>query len=331
MRALCVTVVLLAAAAAVRADPVVLRYASMAPDGSAWAREVKAYAREVESATKGAVKVKLYLGAVAGEEGAVPERIRRGQLDGELAAVSCDRMGPSLKVLRIPGLMRRRDEAREIIERLRPTVEAEFRKAGFALLGLTWFGSDVIFSREPVRSLDDLRRMRFWIWNADQVWPTAMTQLGLHTVPLSVEEAGKAYEAGRVDGFLALPTAALVYQWSAQSHYLTKLPLATMAACNFVSNAVFDALPLDAQAAMRHASARLNYRFTDVSATQEDALLGGLLEKQGLRGLVPSETFRLLFLEATRVTRDKLPASVVPPELTQQVLGWLSDFRAAHP
>ena len=323
---------LLACLSSVRAaaDPVVLRYASMAPDGTAWARELKAYARDIAARSGGQVRIKMYYGGIAGDEGVVPERIHKGQLDGEMAAVTCERMGPSLRVLRVPGLIRGRDEAQYVIDRLRPTLEAEFRRAGFALLGLTWFGSDIILSRRPVRSLDELRGLRVWIWDLDQVWRSEMPRLGLHVVPLPVDAAGAAYDAGRIDGFLALPSAALVYQWSARSRYFTRLPIAAMAACNFVANGTFDALPIDTQKLLREAAAKLNFRFADVSAAQEAALLDGLFARQGVHPVPVSELFRVSFLEAARQAREQLPAQLVPPALLSQVQGWLSDFRASH-
>jgi TRAP-type transport system periplasmic protein len=312
------------------AEPVVVRFASMAPDGTAWARELKAWARDVGTLTNGEVAIKLYLGGIAGDEAAVPDRMRKGQLDGEMAAVTCERMAPSLRVLRVPGMIRRRDEANFIIDRLRPTVEAEFRKSGMALLGLTWFGSDILFTKTPVHSMEELRKRKLWIWNLDVVWRAEMKHLGLDVVPLPVDEAGRAYDEGRIDGLLALPSAALIYQWSARSRYFTDLPVAAMAGCNFVANSVFDALPMSAQTAMRHASAKLGYRVRDANGALEDALIGKLFEKQGVKPQPANEQFRTIFFDAAREAREKLPGDVVPPALVTQVMGWLSDYRAAQ-
>jgi TRAP-type C4-dicarboxylate transport system substrate-binding protein len=312
------------------AEPVVVRFASMAPEGTAWARELKAFGRDVEALTGGELRIKLYLGGIAGDESAVPGRIKKGQLDGEMASVTCERIAPSLRVLRVPGMIRRRDEAMYVIDRLRPTVEAEFRRSGFALLGLSWFGSDILFTKTPVRSMEELRKRKLWIWNLDVVWRAEMQHLGLNVVPLSVDEAGRAYDDGRVDGLLALPSAALVYQWSARSRYFTDLPVAAMAGCNFVANSVFDALPTSAQVAMRRASAKLNFRIAEANGALEDALVGKLFEKQGVKPQPANEQFRTIFFDVAKDARDKLPENVVPPALITQVMGWLSDYRASH-
>jgi TRAP-type transport system periplasmic protein len=313
------------------AEPVVLRMASIAPDGTAWARELKAFARDVEQLSHGELRVRWYLGGIAGDESAMPERIRKGQLDGEAAAVTCNRLAPSLKVLRVAGLLRRRDEAQSVVGRLGPTIEREFQQAGFKLMGATWFGSDVIFSREPVRTMADLRRLRFWIWNLDEVWVAELRSLGVQIVPLSVEEAGRAYDEGRVDGLLALPTAALAFQWSARTRYFTNLPLASMAGCTFVANRAWDALPVESKSALLAANGKLNFRFRDINAAQEDALLGGLFDRQGTHAVPVSVIFRAEFLDAARRAREALPDGVVPRALIGQVQTWLSDFRAEHP
>ena len=279
----------------------------MAPEGTAWARELKAYGREIETLSNGELRLKLYLGGIAGDESVVPERIRKGQLDGEMAAVTCERMAPSLRVLRVPGLIRRRDEANYVIDRLRPVVDSEFRKSGFALLGLTWFGSDILFTRTPVRTMEELRKLRLWIWNLDVVWVAEMEHLGLHVVPLPVDAAGPAYDEGKIDGLLALPSAALVYQWSARSHYFTDLPIAAMAGCNFLSTSVFDSLSMNAQSALRHAGAKLNLRVSEANGALEDALLGGLFEKQGVKRQPASEQLRVIFFDTARDARERLP------------------------
>jgi TRAP-type C4-dicarboxylate transport system substrate-binding protein len=320
----------LAYGAVARAEPIAVRMASMAPEGTAWARELKAYARDVAALTHEELRLKLYLGGIAGDEAMVPDRIKKGQLDGEMAAVTCERMAPSLRVLRVPGLIRRRDEANFVIDRLRPTIDAEFRKNGFVLLGLTWFGSDILFTKTPVRSMEDLKKLKLWIWNLDVVWRNEMTHLGLQVVPLSVDAAGQAYDEGKVDGLLALPSAALVYQWSARSRYFTDLPVAAMAGCNFVSNPIFDGLSMRAQSALRQASAKLNFRISEANGALEDALIGGLFEKQGVHRQPASEQFRIIFFDAAKEARERLPGDVVPPQLITQVMGWLSDYRASH-
>src|SRR5271170_6030812 len=88
-----------------QAEPVQLRMAAIAPEGTAWARELHALARDIEGQTDGRVTMKWYLGAIAGDELTSVERVRRGQLDGVGGALFCTRLAPSLWVVRLAGLL----------------------------------------------------------------------------------------------------------------------------------------------------------------------------------------------------------------------------------
>src|SRR4051812_42020614 len=87
----------------------VLRFATIIPDGTPWAREVRAFARDVEKKTAGSVRVKIYFGGIAGDETESLQRIQRDQLDATVASMLCHRLAPSMRVTRVPGLLQGRE------------------------------------------------------------------------------------------------------------------------------------------------------------------------------------------------------------------------------
>jgi TRAP-type transport system periplasmic protein len=68
MRALALLLLALLTADARAAEPRSLKLAAISPDGTLWSRELRTTAQEIEAKTDGAVRIKLYLGAVAGDE-----------------------------------------------------------------------------------------------------------------------------------------------------------------------------------------------------------------------------------------------------------------------
>jgi TRAP-type C4-dicarboxylate transport system substrate-binding protein len=304
--------------------------AAIAPEGTSWARELKAFARDVHAGTSGALQIKWYLGGIAGDELAAVARVQKGQLDGAAGAIFCGQLAPSLRVARVPGLFYDREEPFYVIGRLRAAVDAEFRKSGFTNLGEGGFGSDALFLRGPLKSVAELLAARLWVWNLDVVWPSQLSAMGGHPVPSSLEDAARAFEEQRTDGFIAVPTAALAYQWSSRTHYYADLDAAWLIGCMVMSNTTFDSLPLDQQQAVRTASAKFFVRFNDLGRTTDAALLGGLFEKQGLKKLVVNEHFRDEFRAAARAAYPKLAADLVSPELLKRVEGWLAEHRAGR-
>jgi TRAP-type C4-dicarboxylate transport system substrate-binding protein len=308
-----------------------LRFATIAPDGTAWAREVKAFSRDVESLTAGGLRAKWYMGGIAGDEPQVLERIRRGQLDGMAAAHACDQLSPSMRVMHLIGLFRSSDEILYVLGKLRPLFDKEFQQHGFVQLGLGGgFGQTVFFGRQAARTLADLKRSRFWIWELDEVPRMQLAAMGIPLVPLSVEKAARAYDDKQIDGFIAIPTAALAYQWSAQARYFTPLRGGFLPACLTLSTAAFDALPLEQQQALRQASTNLIARFDEVGRSQDKQLLSGLFEKQGLTRIEVSASLAQEWGASAREAREKLGGQLIKPELIREVLTLLEEYRAHH-
>ncbi len=325
-------VALVACASAARATPThVLRFATAAPDGTAWARLSRSFARDVEEATRGDVQVKWYFGGIAGNEEEMIARMRRGQLDGVASGgMLCQRLAPSMRAVHLVGLFQGREEALYVLGRIKPELDREFGKAGYTNLGEAGFGSDILFSRMPIRSLDELRRARLWIWDLDEVYKTEMPALGIQATPLPLESAMAAAEDGRIDGFIGIPSAALVFQWSTRVRYFSDLRVGYVLGCMVATHAAFDPLPIDAQQAVHAAAGRLMRQMEEQGVQQDDALVNSLFEKQGMHRVEVPKSFRSEFLDAARAVRLKLGPSLVAQRLLDDINGWLADYRSDH-
>jgi TRAP-type C4-dicarboxylate transport system substrate-binding protein len=319
------TLLLLARSAA--AEPTVLRMAAIAPDGTLWSHAMKQFARALEEGTGGAVKIKYYFGGIAGDEPTALERARKGQLSGAMGALMCEQLAPSLRVLRVPGLIRTRAEGRHVVNVLHSEIAAEMKKNGFTYLGAAGFGLDVPFTRRPIGSLAELRATKLWIREHDEVMGNVLGGLGLQLVPLPHGEAARAYEQKRVDGFIAPPASALSFQWSSQSHAFTDLKLAYLVACGALTNVVFDALPNAYRDQIMTQAALLEQRFEEANEGFDQQLLDRVFVKNGLRRIEPSPAFRRELQTELDARRKSIPPELVPPALIEKMAIALDEFR----
>lgn len=308
-----------------------LRMATVAPDGSLVAREIKRLAEEVETSTAGHLRLKWYFNGVAGDELEQGDRMMRGQLDGSASGIYCNRIIPSMRVTRLPGVFQNRDEATDALNHLMPEMKQEAHEHGFVLLTTVSLGPDVIFTNEPVRSFADLKRMKLWRWDLDEVGIATSREMGLSVVPMPVNEAARAFDQKRFDGFLAIPLAALAFQWSSRARYLTDLRGSYIWSCLVMSERSVNRLPVAYQQALRDASARVRERFEEVGRRADDQLLnGGLFAKQGTVPVPVSDSFRAEYLAAARNAREKVAGRFVPPGLINRVMQMLADYRVEH-
>jgi TRAP-type C4-dicarboxylate transport system substrate-binding protein len=309
--------------------PVTLRFAAIAPEGSAWARPLKEMQREVAAGTQGRVAVHWLLGGVAGDEVVSLGRLERGELDGLAGAILCQRVAPSLRVLEVAGLVQTDDEAAEVIRWIRPRVDQEFEHTPFVLLALsTGFGHRAVFSREPVRTLEELRQHPFWVYDLDEVERAQLSLMGLKLRPQSIPHGARAFDEGAVDGFVSVPGAALLWGFSARTHYFTDLPGGSVAGCLVISRRSFAKLSPSDQELLRRAAERLNVRFSRVGNQMDAELLDHGFARQGLTGVPLSASFRRQWLEAAMAAREKLGPRLVPRQLVQEVAGVLERHRA---
>jgi len=328
MRAFAVVLALLSSGAA-RAEPsTVIRMAAAAPEGTTWAQEFHTLSRELETATRGEVRMKWVLGGIAGDELTALDRVRKGQLDGEAGALFCDRLAPSIRVGRIVGLFQSREEWHFVMSRLLRELDAEFARSGFVNLGVGSFGNVIVFSRHPVRTFADFKRQRFWSYDLDVVQNTMLSQMGATLVPAPLDAALKLYETEQVDGFVTIPAAALAFQWSARARFFSDLAVTELPGCFVIAQRVVDALTLSQREALRLAVGKFVGRFEALGRMNDDALIGSLFDKQGTHKIHASDALRSEFLEASRSARDAVAGKLVPPELLQRVIALLADYRA---
>jgi len=228
--------------------------------------------------------------------------------------------------VRIPGLIQNPEEGVFVVSRLLSTIQAEARARGFVLLATTWLGRDVVLSRKPVDGFETLERLKLWQWSLEPALIEYSRAMGLDIAPLPINDAARAYEDGRIDGYVAIPAAILGFQWYARRMYLSRLPFSPVIGCLALSAAAFDRLPIDLRDILAGESAKGSLRFTETARLQETQLLeGGLFAKQGIPTVPLTPLLRAQFLEAARAARDRLGGKIVPTDLLAKVQSWLAD------
>jgi TRAP-type C4-dicarboxylate transport system substrate-binding protein len=328
--ALWLSIAALLSPATAAAEPVTLRMAAIAPEGTPWARELRTMAREVEARSEGQLRIKWYLSGIAGDELTALERMRHGQLDGMAGASFCERIAPSLRATRVVGLYRDRDEVAYVLANLKSVLDEEMRHSGFEGLLYTVFGADIMFTRRPVRSMEDVRSLRWYMWTLSPIYRATLTAMGVPMVVMPVEQIASRYQRGDIDGFTIPPSAALAFQWSTVASYFTPLETAMLPACVVLTHAAMDPLTIEQQELIRMAAAKLRVRITEVCRNLDLSLINGMFEKQGLKKVPVTPQLRQEFFEAARKARDQLDESLLPKDLLNRVLGLLADYRAEH-
>jgi len=308
-----------------------LRIATAAPDGTSWANTFHALARDVSKQTHGEIELKFYFGGIAGDEMQVYDLLEAGKLDGVVSGGPlCRKVAPSMRVLDVVGLFQNQEEAQHVLNELRPTLDKEAHDAGYALLATGSLGPIIMFSREPITSMAELQKARLWSWDLQGVFIKEALEMKIPTVGTGLNEAQKAFDDKRTDGFVTTPVAALAFQWYVGTKYITDLRTGYLMGCFLMREGSLDQLPPDQQKILRIGATKVGVKIDADNRRMDQKLLGGMYEKLGLKLAPVSKKFRAEFFEASRAARQRLGENLLPRELLDKAAQLLADYRAEH-
>jgi TRAP-type C4-dicarboxylate transport system substrate-binding protein len=204
-----------------------LRLASLAPTDSAWGKLIQELAANVKRATGGKVQFQLYLGGKLGDEAKVTKKLGRG-LDGAFfTGQGVGILMPAFRVQELPFLVESYEEADKLRQALWPTFEKAFAdKTDFVLLGPGETGMVYVLSKHPIKSVEELRQSKLWVWEGDTVASDTFKVFGVSPRPLDILTVVQQLKSGGIDTVYAPPAGAVALGWTADLKYLSGRPFA---------------------------------------------------------------------------------------------------------
>ena len=204
-----------------------LKIATIAPDGTSWMKQMRSAAERIEQGTEGRVKLRFYPGGVMGNDNSVLRKIRVGQLHGGaitgggLSAVYRD-----AQIYTLPFQFRDLQEVDAVRQAMDPQIIEGLRQAGYVSFGLSEGGFAYLLSNAPVKTTDDMRSLKIWIPEGDEVNAKMFEALGISPIPLPVTDVMTGLQTGLIDTIATSPIGAIALQWHTRVKYLTQVPLA---------------------------------------------------------------------------------------------------------
>jgi TRAP-type transport system periplasmic protein len=242
-------VCLLAVPGASLAEEYVLKIATVAPKGTPWSKLLLKFQTNVDKASGGRIKVKLYLGGTMGDENETVRMASRGRLQGVGASTGAvASLVPELNAVEIPFMFRSAKEADYVLDKkLLTPMEGLFRERGLILgfwseNGFRHFGSKDTAIKSPadikgkkMRSQESFVHLA--MWKALSASPQA----------IPTTEVLTALKTGAVDGFDQALLYAIAAGWHNSIKYLTVSGHIYQPAVIAFNKDWFDKLPADLQ------------------------------------------------------------------------------------
>lgn len=247
-------------------SPTIIRFASLAPAGSAFMKVMKAWNRSLKEKTEGRVELRFYSGGSQGDERDFVRKIRVGQMDA--AGVSTTGLGlvsRPIFVLTAPGLITSYEQFDRAKAALTERFAGLFREAGFELLDIGEGGKNRIFSTEEFARPDDLKSLRPWAWKDDPVFAELISVIGANPVRVGMPEVYGGLQTRMVDTVPVSAIVAIAVQWHTKLNFVTKQNFSLVMGGSFIKSDVFERLTEHDQKVLRETaiqSGKVNARLT---------------------------------------------------------------------
>jgi TRAP-type C4-dicarboxylate transport system substrate-binding protein len=305
-----------------------LKFATLAPAGTTWMKEMKAGAEQVKQRTGGRVKLKFYPGGVMGNDQSVHRKIKIGQLHGgAFTQVGLAQVYPGVQVLGLPMLFRSLEEVDHVRQHIDVVLKREMEAAGFVLLGISEGGFALILSKQPMQDLESLRSSKVWLPEGDQVGLTVFRELGITPIALPIADVFTGLQTGLIETVPVNPTAAIAFQWHSSTAYMTDVPINFLTGMLAIRKSVFDKLSAEDQAVMREEMGAVFVRLDELNRVDNEAAKAAL-QQQGITFVMPHPGEIERWREISRqAVDDMVESGVVPASLVEQVRGHLQSFR----
>lgn len=310
------------------AQTVTIKLGTLAPEGSSWHLLLKEMGQRWADASGGKVKLRIYPGGVAGNEGDMVRKMRLGQMNaGALTVVGLHDIEPAPQAITAPGLITTQAEWDYVFPRLWKTWEKRFMEKGFVPLMWGDTGWMYLFVKKDIKSVRELKGLKVFAWSGDPASVKAWEAAAFQPVVISSTDILPSLATGMIEGFSATTATAFTTRMYESAKYMPDLTWGHLPGGTVVTKAVWDKIPADIQpkllAISREIGEKINF---EVAKLGQDALTQ--MKKNGLKVISFTEAEKKAWLEVAERTWPIFRGQVVPAADFDEVKRLRDEFRS---
>jgi TRAP-type C4-dicarboxylate transport system substrate-binding protein len=321
--------------AAARAQQIEIKMATLAPQGSPWHKVLERMGERWRTISGGKVKLTIYAGGTLGDEPDMVNKLRISQI--QAVALSGAGMGdvePGVSCLQIPMMFESYEELDYVRDRMAPKLEKMIEARGYLVLNWGDAGWVHIFSKNPLRSVDDLRKMSLFTWAGSNDELELWKANNFKPVPLAATDILMGLQTGLIEAVPTTPLYALWNQCFALAKYMNDIKWAPLVGATVVSKAAWEKIPPDQRASMlkaaRDSGEELRGSIRSMGDAAVTTMTAGQPGKRSVKLTVIHGDAAMLadWRKQTEAVYPKIRGKIVPADLFDEVRRLRDECRA---
>jgi tripartite ATP-independent transporter DctP family solute receptor len=292
---------------ATTAQALTLKIAEIHPTGYPTVVAMENMAKKLDEATDGEISYRMFAGGVLGSEKEVVEQTQIGAV--QLTRVSLGSVGPVVpdtNVFNMPFVFRDVDHMRKVIDgEIGQEILDKITNSQFNMVGLAWMeaGSRSLYTKKPVRSIDDLKGMKIRVIG-NPLFIDTLNAMGANGIAMSTGEIFSALQTGVIDGAENNSPTLLEHNHYQVAKYYTQTHHLILPEPLMMSKTTWDSLTPDQQALVKKFAREAQMEERQLWEAKEKASD----EKLKAAGVEYIEVDTKPFYDATAPVREKYGA-----------------------
>ncbi|MBI5396961.1 MAG: TRAP transporter substrate-binding protein DctP [Verrucomicrobia bacterium] len=313
---------------AARAQNVVIKLATLAPEGSSWHLILKEMGEEWKKVSNGRVTLKIYPGGVVGDEAEMVSKMRLGTIHAAaVTGTGLSEIDRGVQALQVPMLYRSDAELDHVRARMTPTLEKRLGEKGFVVLTWGEAGWVHFFTKSPVVRPDDLKKLKLFTWAGDTLVLDLWKAGGFNPVPLASTDIMPSLQTGMINAFATPPVAALSFQWYSLAPNMTDMRWAPLIGATVLDKRSWQRIPADARDAIMAVSRKAGEKLqADVRRGELEAVKAMKDHKLNVVPVVGDAM--TAWRSAAEAIYPKLRGPFVPADMFDEAQRIVTEFRS---
>lgn len=329
IRFICVAIVLVGLAtplSAQRASRAVrVNLGTVVPKDSAWYEVLVRMKQEWTTISGGRVDLRIYPGGSLGDDVEMLRKVRIGQLQAvAVTSVGLSRIDDSVEALHIPLLFQNYAELDYVRDRLAPKLEAGLKTKGYVVLNWSDGGWAQFFTKEPAKTIDDIRGMKLWIAAGDPGTEKLYRDFGMRPTPLPMTEMLTALQTGLIEAIDVPPLFAMLDGSFQRAPYMTDIRWGAVIGGTVISADAWEKIPADLRpkllASARKAGDEMRGRIRQLG---DDAIA-----QMKQRGLTVVSVDQAAWQAEVEKGYPKMRGQLAPADLFDEAIRLRDEYRA---
>jgi len=210
-----------------------------------------------------------------------------------------------------------------VTAQLTPLIRKRVEAKGFVLLNWGHGGWAQVFTKTPVRTVDDLKKIKLYTSAGNDRMVQWFKANGFEPRAMAMTDIMTGLTTGMIEGLPTPPLAALLFQWYRQTPYMLDLGLAPIVGANVITRKTWNAIAEGDRARLQTAADGVQQRL-QADVPKQDAAAVAEMAKRGLT--VTKATGPEWHAQLDNLAKT-MRGEMVPPDIFDAALKARDDFR----